>query len=68
MIEAEAVIHRDVDAVAETGRLIFERYGGGSADEHALEALRAQAAKRVALEFLTIRLATWDHGKLGGAY
>src|ERR1700704_2513984 len=32
------------------------------------EAVRAQAAKRVALQFVPSRVASWDHGKLGGVY
>ncbi len=32
------------------------------------EAVSAQAAKRVALEFAELRRATWDHSKLGGVY
>jgi hypothetical protein len=27
-----------------------------------------QAQKRVALEFVEVRRATWDHRKLGGVY
>ena len=27
-----------------------------------------QAAKRVALEFVELRRASWDHRKLGGVY
>jgi hypothetical protein len=34
----------------------------------AREAVTAQAAKRVGLEFVELRRATWDHRKLGGAY
>ncbi len=30
--------------------------------------MRAQAAKRVALQFSERRRATWDHRKLGGTY
>jgi hypothetical protein len=30
--------------------------------------IRAQAAKRVALQFVAQRTATWDHSKLGGTY
>jgi hypothetical protein len=33
-----------------------------------VDAVRAQAAKRVALQFVPRRVATWDHRKLGGAY
>jgi hypothetical protein len=30
--------------------------------------VEAQAAKRVALEFVEVRRASWDHRKLGGVY
>ena len=68
MIEAQAVIHRETDAVAEFGRQLLPRYGSG-AGGHELEPLiRAQAAKRVALQFVPERIVGWDHGKLGGVY
>ena len=31
-------------------------------------AVRAQAAKRVAMQFVPERVASWDHRKLGGLY
>ena len=68
MLETRAVIHRDADVVAATGLAIFERYSGGSASEGALDAVRAQAAKRVALQFATERVSSWDHRKLSGVY
>jgi len=68
MLETRAVIHRELEVVAGTGAEIFERYSGASAGEGALEALEAQAAKRVALQFVPERVASWDHGKLGGVY
>jgi general stress protein 26 len=68
MLETHAVIHREPEVVAGAGTEIFERYGGISAGPEAVEAVRAQAAKRVALQFMTERVASWDHGKLGGAY
>ena len=70
MIEAETEIHRDLDTVAEFGGRLFERYSGGQAGAgpEFLEVIRAQAAKRVALQFRPRRLASWDHGKLGGVY
>jgi PPOX class probable F420-dependent enzyme len=65
MIEAETVIHRELEPVSAFGVALFERYsGGGGADF--VEAVRAQAAKRVALQFVQRRIASWDHGKLGG--
>jgi general stress protein 26 len=68
MIEAETVIHRDTELVAGVGAEIFSRYGSGSLGPDFLEAVRAQAAKRVALQFVPRRTASWDHRKLGGGY
>jgi len=68
MIEARAVIHRQPELVAQIGAEIFERYGGTAVDPQAMDAVRAQAAKRVAVQFIPERTASWDHGKLGGAY
>ena len=68
MIESEAVIHRELDEVAQLGAQLFERYGSGSTGPEFLEAVRAQAARRVALEFVRKRLVSWDHRKLGGVY
>ncbi len=66
MIEAEAVIHRDLDAVADLGAELLSRYTGGGSDVG--DAVRAQATKRVALQFLNRRLVSWDHRRLTGAY
>ena len=68
MIEARATIHRDLEAVADVGAEIFSRYGGGEAQRGFSDAIRAQAAKRVALQFSAERIASWDHRKLGGIY
>ena len=68
MIEARAVIHRDTEKVARLGREIYERYGVGALGDSFMDAVRAQAAKRVALQFVPVRVATWDHRKLQGAY
>jgi PPOX class probable F420-dependent enzyme len=62
MIEAEAVIHRDFDVVAGVGAQVASRYAGTQVGP---EMVAAQAAKRVALEFVPRRTATWDHRKLG---
>jgi PPOX class probable F420-dependent enzyme len=69
-IEAEAEIHRDLDAVYGLARELTMRYSGdvASLEGDAAEALKAQAAKRVAIRFQPRRVATWDHRKLGGAY
>jgi PPOX class probable F420-dependent enzyme len=70
MIEAEAQIHRDPDTVASFAEELTVRYAEGieSVQGDAREALKAQAAKRVAISFRALRTASWDHRKLGGTY
>ncbi len=68
MIEADTEIHRDLDVVAGVGAQLSARYGGGDPGPEALTAVRAQAAKRVALHFVARRTASWDHRKLGATY
>jgi PPOX class probable F420-dependent enzyme len=68
MIEAKAMIHRDTELVAQFGAELFQRYGTGATGPEFLDAVRAQAAKRVALQFVAQRSASWDHRKLGGVY
>jgi PPOX class probable F420-dependent enzyme len=65
MIEARTTIHRDLETVTGIGLDLLRRYGGASAPE---DAVRAQAAKRVGLQFEAERTASWDHRKLGGGY
>jgi PPOX class probable F420-dependent enzyme len=69
-IEAEAEIHRDPGTVFEIAKELTLRYAEGlaSIEGDAAEALRAQAAKRVAIRFAPQRVASWDHRKLGGTY
>jgi hypothetical protein len=75
MLECEAVIHRDLETVAPLGEAILLRNSvprdAQPPTELASEAramVQAQAAKRVGLEFVEVRRATWDHRKLGGVY
>lgn len=68
MIEAHTVIHRDLDTVTQLGSEIYERYGMGRLGDGFMDLVRAQAAKRVALQFVPLRVASWDHRKLGGGY
>jgi PPOX class probable F420-dependent enzyme len=69
MFECETVIHDDLDAVVEFAMGMTSRYvpGGGEPAPEAVEAYRAQAPKRVVLEFRPIHTISWDHRKLGGA-
>ena len=68
MIESTAEIHRETERVTEFGVELFERYGSDTAGEEFLDVVRTQATKRVALQFVPERFATWDHRKLGGVY
>jgi PPOX class probable F420-dependent enzyme len=68
MIEARAVIHREPEPVTQFGLELFERYSGSAGGAEFGEMVRAQAAKRVAMQFVPERVVSWDHGKLGGAY
>jgi len=68
MIEADAEIHRDHELIVEFGAELMQRYGAGATGPEFMDAVRAQAAKRVALQFVARRVATWDHRKLGGVY
>ena len=67
MIECEAIVHRELEAVAALGTELAVRYGDGEPTAEAVAGIRRQAAKRVGLQFVERRRASWDHGKLGGA-
>jgi hypothetical protein len=66
MFECDVVVHRDVEDIKTFGLELFERYGGVNDDVRSM--IDAQAPKRVAMQFVERRRATWDHRKLGGAY
>jgi general stress protein 26 len=68
MLACEAVIHRDLDTVSALGADIAARYGGADLTPELEAAMRKQAAKRVGLQFVERRRASWDHRKLGGTY
>ena len=62
MLKCAAAIHRDPELVASVGTDLARRYGG--ADGHVTP---EQATKRVALQFVSSRVASWDHRKLARA-
>lgn len=75
MLECEVIIHSDLDTVAPLGAAILLRNSVARGVEEpaelppeARDAVDAQAAKRVGLEFVERRRASWDHRKLGGVY
>jgi PPOX class probable F420-dependent enzyme len=69
-IEAEAELVRDQDRVVEFAKELTVRYTAGidSVQGDAAAALLKQAAKRVAIRFKPVRVASWDHRKLAGTY
>jgi PPOX class probable F420-dependent enzyme len=70
MFEAEAVLHRDPGTVLAFAEELTLRYAPGleAVEGDAKAALEAQAPKRVAIQFVPVRTASWDHRKLGGTY
>jgi PPOX class probable F420-dependent enzyme len=69
MIKANAELHHDLEDVAPLAEEIFAKYQGGQQiDDTTRDALRAQAAKRVAIRFRVEDVISWDHSKLGGTY
>ena len=64
MIEARCELHWDLDTVSRLGVELFGRYGGGAPTPEIEAAVSAQAPKRVALQFIAERVASWDHRKL----
>jgi len=75
MLECTVMIHRDLETVTALGREIFARYAASRGQppvtnlpDAVAEMVDKQAAKRVALEFVERRRASWDHRKLGGVY
>jgi PPOX class probable F420-dependent enzyme len=68
MIEADVVLHRDVELIADIGGELLARYAGGETSDELRQAAAVQAAKRVAMEFRETDRVTWDHRKLGGVY
>ena len=70
MIEAEALLHRDQEVVLGFAEELTLRYAEGlsALDGEMKAGLAAQAPKRVAIQFVPKRTASWDHRKLGGTY
>jgi Pyridoxamine 5'-phosphate oxidase len=75
MLECEVLLHRDLETVGAFGRELFARYASPRGEPPPAELpaevdamVGKQAAKRVAMQFVERRRATWDHRKLGGVY
>jgi PPOX class probable F420-dependent enzyme len=70
VVYGRAELERDVERVLDALARVSARYqAAAGADPRAMrQALRAQAAKRVALRVRPERVVSWDHRKLEGAY
>ena len=68
MLKTHAHIEYETEQVLRVGEELFGKYQAGSVDDGLREALRAQAAKRVAIRFEVAETVSWDHAKLGGVY
>ena len=69
MMKTRAHIERDTDRIIDFAEELFAKYQGTQPGAEGMrDALRAQAAKRVAIRFEVIETASWDHSKLGGVY
>jgi PPOX class probable F420-dependent enzyme len=68
MFKATTELHRDTEEVAALGAELLSRYGGGDAPLEVNDVILAQARKRIALQFILTRTASWDHRKLGDTY
>ena len=59
--------HRDGSSISP--RSCSPKYQGAEPGTEGMrDALRAQAAKRVAIRFEVVETVSWDHSKLGGVY
>jgi Pyridoxamine 5'-phosphate oxidase len=80
MLECDVVIHRELETVVAVGKEILTRYAVPRGERSEIDQVakdlpvevgamvETQALKRVALEFVERRRASWDHRKLGGSY
>ena len=68
MLKARAHIEYETERVLDVAEVLFGKYQPGAGGAEMREALRGQAAKRVAIRFEVVEIVSWDHSKLGGAY
>jgi Pyridoxamine 5'-phosphate oxidase len=66
MFECDVAVHDAVEDVRAFGLELYARYAEVDDDVRAM--VDAQAPKRIAMQFVERRRATWDHRKLGGVY
>lgn len=69
-IRGEAEIVDDLETVVRTILRVNEKMSGAMfpVGEGVEDAIRWQARKRIALRITPVRIASWDHAKLGGVH
>ena len=67
MLKTRAHITSDTERVLDVAEELFAKYQGAE-NPGMREALRGQAAKRVAIRFEVLETVSWDHAKLAGVY
>jgi nitroimidazol reductase NimA-like FMN-containing flavoprotein (pyridoxamine 5'-phosphate oxidase superfamily) len=69
MLRTRAHIEYETDRVIDFAEELFAKYQGTRPGAEGMrDALRGQAAKRVAIRLEVVDTVTWDHQKLGGVY
>jgi nitroimidazol reductase NimA-like FMN-containing flavoprotein (pyridoxamine 5'-phosphate oxidase superfamily) len=69
MLRTRAHIEYDTERVLDFAEELFAKYQATQPGAEGMrDALRAQAAKRVAIRFEALEAVSWDHSKLGGVY
>jgi nitroimidazol reductase NimA-like FMN-containing flavoprotein (pyridoxamine 5'-phosphate oxidase superfamily) len=69
MLRTRARIEYDTEPILDFAEELFAKYQGSQPGAEGMrDALRAQAAKRVAIRFEVVETVSWDHSKLGGVY
>lgn len=69
MLKTRAHIEHDTERILDFAGELFAKYQGTQPGAEGMrDALRAQAAKRVAIRFEVVETVSWDHSKLGGVY
>ena len=69
MLKCRAHIEYDTEPIIDFAEELFAKYQGTTPGAEGMrDALRGQAAKRVAIRFEVVETASWDHSKLGGVY
>src|SRR5919109_1619222 len=59
MLECDVVVHREVERVRELGLELYTRYA--EVDDEVRAMIDKQAPKRIAMQFVERKRATWDH-------